>query len=111
MITIIITSYKEPRATLRAVKVFLNQEIKEELKVIVVDPFENTEKFLKKNIKDNRFEFILDPGEGKPFAMNMVFETLFSENKKDIIIFTDGDVYVSDNSLKEIINVFKDSRV
>jgi len=111
MITIIITSYKEPKATLRAVNAFLSQKIKEDLKVVVVDPFKDTEKFLKKNVKDKRFEFILDPGEGKPFAMNMIFETFFSENKKEIIIFTDGDVYVSSNSLTEIIRAFKDQKV
>ena len=111
MITIIITSYKEPKATLRAVKAFLDQKIKEELKVIVVDPFETTEEFLKKEIKDTRFEFILDPGEGKPFAMNMIFETFFSENKNDIIVFSDGDVHVSENSLDEIIKAFKDKKV
>ncbi len=111
MITIIITSYKEPKATLRAVKKFLNQKIKEELKVVVVDPFEDTEKFLRANIKDKRFEFILDPGEGKPFAMNMIFETYFSKKKEDILVFSDGDVYVSDNSLSEIIKAFKDPKV
>ena len=111
MITIIITSSKEPIATLRAVKSFLSQKVKEDLNVVVVDQFPETEEFLKKNIKDKHFEFILDPGEGKPFAMNMIFEIFFSENKEDIIIFTDGDVYVSDNSLTEIIDAFKDKKV
>ncbi len=111
MITVIITSYKEPKATLRAVKIFLGQKIKEKLKVIVVDPFGETEKFLKNNIKDKRFDFILDPGEGKPFAMNMIFDTFFSKNNNDILVFSDGDVYVSENSLYEIITIFKDPKV
>ena len=111
MITIIITSYNEPKATLRAVNAILNQKINKEFEIIVVDPFPETEFFLRKNITDKRFEFVLDPGEGKPFAMNMIFETLFSKNEKDIIVFTDGDVYVSENSLNEIIRAFKDLNV
>ena len=46
MIHIIVTSYNEPKATLRAVKSLLNQNIKEEYKIIVVDPFPEIEKFL-----------------------------------------------------------------
>ena len=73
MIHIIITSYNEPKSTLRAVETFLKQKIKEQFKIIVMDPFPEVETFLKKNIKDSRMEFILDPGEGKPYAMNMLF--------------------------------------
>ena len=111
MINIIITSYNEPKSTKRAVETFLNQRIKEKFKIIVIDPFPEVEKFLKENIKDSRMEFILDPGEGKPYAMNMLFEMLYSENKNDILVFTDGDVYVSDNTLQEIVNAFKDEKV
>ena len=112
MIHIIITSYKEPKATLRAVNAFLNQKnVKEEFKIIVVDPFPKTEEFLKKNVKDDRVEFILDPGEGKPYALNMIFEMFYSENPEDILVFTDGDVYVSENALSEIVKAFKDKEV
>lgn len=111
MITIIITSYKEPKATLRAVKSFLAQKIKEDFKIIVVDPFQETEKFLKKNIKDKRFEFILDPGEGKSYALNVLFQEYGSEKNDDIFILTDGDVYVSKNSVLEILRKFKDKKI
>lgn len=111
MIYIIITAYKEPKSTLKAVKAFLNQKVKEKFKIIVVDPFQETEEFLKKNIKNKNVEFILDPGEGKPYALNMIFDLLYSENKDDIIIFTDGDVYVSEDTLSEIIKAFKNKDV
>ena len=61
MIDIIITSYKEPKSTLRAVNAFLKQNIKEEFRITVVDPFPEVEKFLKKNIKNKHFKFFLDP--------------------------------------------------
>lgn len=114
MIDIIITSYNEPNSTLRAVKAFLDQDIKEnkeKIRITVCDPFPEVEIFLKKHIKDKRFNFFLDPGEGKSYALNLLFESLYSSNKNDIFIFTDGDVYVSNNTLSEIINAFKDEKI
>jgi cellulose synthase/poly-beta-1,6-N-acetylglucosamine synthase-like glycosyltransferase len=111
MIHIVISSYKEPKSTLRAAKIFLKQKIPEDFKVIAVDPFPEVEKFLLENIKDDRFEFFLDPGEGKVHGLNMLLEVIYSENNDDIIIMTDGDVYVSENSLQEIVNAFKDKKI
>ena len=110
MIDIIITSYKEPISTLRAVNVFLEQYPGEDLRVFVVDPFEEVEKFLKENISDKRFNFFLDPGEGKSYALNLLFQE-FSGTEKDIFVLTDGDVYVSENTIKEISNAFQDSKI
>ena len=111
MIDIIITSYNEPKATLRAVNTFLNQKTNKEIRIIVVDPFEEVEEFLKKNIKDKRFHFFLDPGEGKSYALNLLFQEYGSSNKKDLFILTDGDVYVSDNSIEEISNSFENDKI
>jgi len=111
MIDIIITSYNEPKATLKAVNAFLDQKIKQKFRIIVCDPFKDVKEFLKKNIKDKRVGFFLDPGEGKSYALNLLFEKLASKNKDDIIILTDGDVYVSDNAVAEILDAFKDKEI
>jgi len=111
MIHIIITSYNEPKATLKAVNSFLQQDIKEDYKIIVADPFPEVGEFLKKNIKDKNFEFILDSGEGKPYALNILLDKFYSRNTDDILIFSDGDVYVSKNSVREIINRFKNKKI
>ena len=111
MIDIIITSYKEPKSTLRAVNCFLKQDIKEKFRIIVVDPFPEVKDFLKKNIKDKRVGFFLDPGEGKSYALNLLFQELSSDNTDDIFILTDGDVYVSDNAVSEILKAFKDKEI
>ncbi len=111
MINIIITSYKEPKATVRAVNAFLNQDIKYLFEILVVDPFPEVEKYIKDNVKDKRVEFFLDPGEGKSYALNILFDKLFSKNKDDIIILTDGDVYVSDNAVSEIMKKFEDKSI
>jgi len=111
MIDIIITSYKEPKATVRAVNTFLNQSTKEKFRIIVCDPFPEVREYLKENVKDKRVGFFLDPGEGKSYALNLLFEKLNSKDTNDIFIFTDGDVYVSENSIDEIANAFKDAKV
>src|SRR3989338_7082473 len=102
MIDVIIASYREPRATLRAIKILLKQIDKED-RVIVVDPFPEVKSFLEKEVKDKRFKFFLDPGEGKSYALNLLFQKYASSNKDDLFILTDGDVYASDKALDEIV--------
>lgn len=111
MIDIIITSYNEPQSTLRAVNAFLTQKSKEKTRITAVDPFPEVEKFLKENIKDKRFVFYPDPGEGKSYALNLLFQEYASSNKEDLFILTDGDVYVSQNALDEITNAFNDKKI
>jgi len=111
MIDIIITSYNEPKATLRAVKAFLNQKIKTDIRITVVDPFEEVGQFLKKHIKNKNFVFFLDPGEGKSYALNLLFQEYASQNKNDLFILTDGDVFVSETSLFNIIKSFKNKEI
>lgn len=108
---IIITSYNEPKSTLRAVKAVLGQKIKGEFKVVVVDPFPEVGEFLKKEIKSKNFEFYPDPGEGKGYALNLLFQEYGSNNPDDLFIMTDGDVYVSGNAVEEIQKVFIDKSV
>tara|TARA_Y100000034_G_C6797455_1_gene357558 strand:+ start:66 stop:968 length:903 start_codon:yes stop_codon:yes gene_type:complete len=110
MIDIIITSYNEPKATLRAVKIFLRQLDDIEARIVVCDPFLEVKEFIKENIKDKRVGFFLDPGDGKSYALNLLLEKL-PGNKDDIIIFTDGDVHVSENTVAEIIKAFEDPEV
>jgi len=110
MIDILIASYNEPKAAARAAKIFLKNKRKD-LRVTIVDPFQEVEGSLKKEITDKRFNFFLDPGEGKSYALNLLFQELGSNNTNDLFILTDGDVYVSDNALNEIISAFKDKKI
>jgi cellulose synthase/poly-beta-1,6-N-acetylglucosamine synthase-like glycosyltransferase len=107
MIDIIIASYNEPKSTLRAVNVFLKSKRKE-IRVTVVDPFPEVGEFLHKEIKDKRFVFYPDPGEGKSYALNLLMQEYASANKEDLFVLTDGDVYVSDKALETVISAFKD---
>ncbi|MBS3089921.1 glycosyltransferase [Candidatus Pacearchaeota archaeon] len=110
MIDVIITSYNEPKATLKAARIFLANKRKD-LRVTVVDPFPEVEKFLRKNVKDKRFNFYPDPGEGKSYALNLLFQEYASSDRRDIFILTDGDVYSSEKALPSIINAFEDKSV
>lgn len=111
MIDVLINSYNEPKSTLRTVTTFLEQYPEDDLRVTVIDPFPEVEKFLRKSIKDKRFNFFLDPGEGKSYSLNLIFQELGSNNKDDIFISTDGDVFVSNNAVSEILKSFEDERI
>jgi cellulose synthase/poly-beta-1,6-N-acetylglucosamine synthase-like glycosyltransferase len=110
MINIIITSYGEPESTLRCIDSFFNQKIKEKYKITVIDPFPEIERKIKNKYR-GKINFFLDPGEGKSYALNLFLEKIHSDDKNEIIIFTDGDVHVSENSVQEILNSFKDEKV
>ena len=111
MLYIIINAYGEPKATERAVNSFLEQNIKRDYKIIVVDPFPEVRDFIKEKFgKNKNVEFFLDPGEGKSYSLNLMLSNLYKENK-DILIFTDGDVYTEKNSVNEILKLFKDSKI
>lgn len=111
MIDIIITSYNEPQATLRAVNTFLKMNFNEPFKIIICDPFPEVGEFLKKEIKDKRVIFFLDPGEGKSYALNLLFQEYGSNKNEDIFILTDGDVFVSENTISEILIAFRNPKI
>ncbi len=52
-------------------------------------------------LQRGRLEFVQvkDPRKGKPHALNLAFKYV----KGDIIVFTDGDVYLSEGALSDII--------
>lgn len=110
MIHIIITSYKELDSTFRAIDSFLSQKIKDPFEITVIDPFQEIGEEIKKRYK-GKVNFFLDPGEGKSYALNLFLEKIYSSNRNDLIIFTDGDVYVSDDSLNHIKNSFTNESI
>jgi cellulose synthase/poly-beta-1,6-N-acetylglucosamine synthase-like glycosyltransferase len=62
-------------------------------------------------VKSRNFIFYQDPGEGKSYALNLLFQEYASNNEDDLFILTDGDVFVSDSCLNQIIRAFKDKKV
>ncbi|MEK6875333.1 MAG: glycosyltransferase [Nanoarchaeota archaeon] len=110
MISIVITSFKESKTIGRAIENFLNQDVlkKQKFEIIVSTPDKGTIDVVKKYQKKNKnIKLFQDPGKGKALAMNLLLPTL----KGDILIFSDGDVFIQKNSLKYLLGSFKDKNV
>ena len=103
-ISIIITAYKEPQIG-KAIESFLKQNIDYEYELVVACPDKETKEIVEEYTKKNKHvKYFKDPGKGKSYAINLLFKKL----KSDILIFSDGDVFVEDNSVNEIMELFKD---
>jgi len=108
MISIIITSYKEPNTIGKAIESFLQQDIKDDYELIVAAPDKETLNAAEKYAsKYKQIKIFKDLGKGKSFALNLLLPKL----KGKFIILTDGDVYVSKNSVNEILKLFEDKKV
>ncbi len=113
MISIIITSYKEPKTIGKAIQSIANQKysgITDNFEILQVSPDQKTLKEGKKtadglNIKN--YIQIKDPCKGKPYALNMAFK----KAKGEIIILTDGDVYFGKNAVKYLLKPFSNPKV
>jgi cellulose synthase/poly-beta-1,6-N-acetylglucosamine synthase-like glycosyltransferase len=108
MISIIITSYKEPKTIGKSIECFVQQKIKEKYELIISAPDEETLDVAKKfSKKFKQIKLFKDEGKGKSKAINQVLKIA----KGRVIILTDGDVYVSNNSLNEIIKHFENKKI
>jgi len=108
MISIVITSYKEPNTIGKAIESFISQNIKEEYELIVSAPDKETLDVVKKYQKRyKQIKIFKDPGKGKSYALNLLLPKL----KGRIIILSDGDVFVSKNSVNELLKFFENPDV
>jgi len=108
MISIVVTSFKEPRTIGKAIESFLNQKIEEKYELIVSAPDKETQAIIQKYAKKNKkVKLFKDPGQGKTYALNLLLPKL----KGDIILLSDGDVFVSENSISELLKCFEEEKV
>ncbi len=107
MISVIITAFREPNIR-RAIDAVLAQELPEEFELIVAAPDAETENLVS-NYKKKfpQIKYFKDPGRGKSFALNL----LFKEARGGVMIFTDGDVILGKNAVKNILKYFVDKEV
>ena len=106
MISIVINSFNEPILLKRAIEFVLRNNIKEEYELVIAAPDKESEEVVK-SFKNKNIKYFKDPGKGKSFALNLVFKEL----KGDIWIFSDGDVFVGEHAINEILKIFEDERV
>lgn len=108
MISIIITAWKEPKTVKKAIKAFIDEKIDEHYEIIVVAPDDetlNSAKEIKRSCK--HLHTIKDPCRGKPTALNMAFR----KAKGDLLILTDGDVYIEKGAVENLLKPFEDKTV
>lgn len=109
MITIGIGAYKEENTIGKAIDNIMSQKIGEKFEIIVACPDKGTADVIRELRKKNKnLKLIKEKKrEGQPAAYNKIIE----KAKGRIIVFTDADAVLEKNSIKKIIDVFKDERV
>lgn len=108
MISVIITSFKEPQVVGRAIEAVVKNKTKRKYELIVAAPDEPTAQVIKKYAKkDKRIKYFKDKGKGKVGALN----ELFAKVKSEILILTDGDVWISEHAIEDLVKALDDPKV
>ncbi len=108
--TIVVTAFKEPRLG-ETIKSILKQRIDYPYELLVAVPDKESIELVRSYSKKyKQVKLFKDPGKGKSFALNILFEKL-KGNGREVLIFTDGDVTLGENSINEIMLAFRDSSV
>lgn len=105
--SIIITAFKEPKTIGKAIENIAANKIKNS-DILVVAPDDETLSAAKKLAnKYKNLKILKDEGKGKPAALNLAF----SKAEGKILILTDGDVFVGDNSINLLLAKFENKKV
>lgn len=107
MISVIITAFKEPQTIKKSISSFFPQ-MSRDTELLVVAPDDETLHAAREFQKgERRVKLIKDLGKGKSAALNLAV----SKARGDILVLSDGDVYVSEHSLSSLLEQFKDKVV
>ena len=107
MISIILTAYKEDKTVGRAIESILSNSLSEDYEILVVAPDELTLRATDKYLKNKNIKAIQDKGAGKPAALNLAVK----KARGEILVLTDGDVYIGNNALKPLLDPLKSSEI
>lgn len=115
MISIIITSRQEPNTIGKCIKCIVDRNysgLQDTFEVIQVSPDKETLDAgldIARQLKLSPTEYIQikDPMKGKPFALSLALK----KTKGEIFLFTDGDSYFEKNTVKYLLEPFKNERV
>lgn len=115
MISVIITSFKEPKTIGRCIKCIADRKysgISEAFEILQISPDKETldaglleAKSL--HLSNTEYIQIQDPRKGKPSALNLAFK----KAKGEIFILTDGDTYFEKNAVKHLLLPFENKDV
>lgn len=105
MISIIITAFKEAKTIGRAIESILKQK-PENYELLILAPDDETLDAAGK-YSGRKIRIIKDSGKGKPSALNLALK----KARGNILVLTDGDVYLGKDSIKLMLGKFKDKKV
>jgi len=107
-VSVIVTSSHEPQTIGWALKAILEQNSPQIKEILVVAPDEGTLSAAKESTTENaKVKFLKDSGKGKPAALNLALR----QAQGDILVLTDGDVYVAPKALSHLLRPFSDIQV
>jgi len=115
-IFVILTSYREAHTIGKAVEQILlpNSDLWGTLRLIVVAPDQQTLSKAKEVCQKYAYAgytLLQDEGKGKALALNTAVSHIQTNYKvdqeKDVLIFTDGDMYVGEGAIRELIKAFQ----
>ena len=108
MISIVLSSFNNSKLLKKAIDAILENKTKEKYELIIITSDKIIEDIVRKaNKKNKQVKLFEDPGKGKSYALNFIFKTL----KGRVWIFSEGNSYIGNNSLNEILKLFEDERV
>ncbi|KKR05541.1 MAG: Glycosyl transferase family 2 [candidate division WS6 bacterium GW2011_GWF2_39_15] len=114
MLSVIITSYKEPGTIGKVIESIAKSSysgIPKDFELIQISPDKETLHAGLKATKSLRlgkkFRQLIDPHRGKPYALNFAFK----EAKGDILILTDGEVFFQKNSVKHLLKPYENEKI
>ncbi len=107
MITMLLTAYKEPKTIGRAIEAILPQ-LPQNAELLVIAPDAETTAVIHQYTTNYpQIKQIHDPGIGKPAALNCGLQAA----QYDIVVLSDGDVYIGDNAIAQLLNHFNNPQV
>ncbi|MCX7778806.1 MAG: glycosyltransferase [Patescibacteria group bacterium] len=107
MVSIVVTTYREKKTLTKSIRLIVDENI-ENYELIVVGPDRETEEIVQDfQITYPQIRYIKDKGRGKPAALNLAFK----EAKGEILVLTDGDVFIEKGAIKKLLQHFKDKKI
>jgi cellulose synthase/poly-beta-1,6-N-acetylglucosamine synthase-like glycosyltransferase len=107
MLSVVITAYHEMETVGRAIDAFLGQ-LPPDAEIVVVCPDPGTTAVVEAySAEHSSVRHVRDPQQGKPTALNIGLRAAGGE----IVVLSDGDVYVAEDALAPLIAPFEDPAV
>ncbi len=108
VLTILITASREERTLGRAIEAFLAQDLGPDWELVVVCPDQPTAAVATQYaVRAPQVRVLRDEGKGKPAALNLGL----SAARGEIVVLSDGDVYVGPGSVQALLAAFADLHV